>query len=184
MKKGLISGLVLLSFGIVCGLLLAVVNHFTGPIIKANEDRVKYEMLGTILADFDPREVVDFEIVELDLEGRIDKAYFLNDKDSGEVVYVFYSVSATGWQSDIVMLIAVDASMVVKGYTIVSENDTAGVVEFIYTVDFQMEGRLATDVIDVDEVSAATTAKVSLGACIQCFHYVAERVVIDLGGDE
>lgn len=182
MNKGLASGLVLLILGLVCGLLLAGVNAFTAPTILALENKMKYDSLNSMLVDYQMGTTDDFLISEDKLMGNIDAKFTLSDIATEEMQYVIYSVRARGYQSDIVMLVAVDKDMKVSGYTIVSETETAGIVDYIYTIDFLMVGRLATDVVSIDSVSSVTTAKFSLGAVMQCFQYVAERVPTDFGG--
>ncbi len=183
MNKGLVSGLVLLALGLVCGILLATVNHFTAPVIEAQEKAMKYESLNEMLTDFDTRQTDDFDITETTLSGHVDTSYWLYDKTTNDLDYVVYSVSAAGYQSDIVMLIAVDADMIVKGYTIVSEGETAGVVDYIYTIDYKMVGRRADNVVSFDDISSVTTAHFSLTAVLNCFQYVGEQADIDLGGE-
>lgn len=183
MNKGLISGLVLLILGLVCGLLLATVNYFTDPIIQAAEEAAKYEALNTMLADFGTRSTDDFDITEVSLSGHVDTAYWLYDHTTNALDYIVYSVSAAGYQSDIVMLIAIDPYMIVQGYTIVSEGETAGVVDYIYTIDYKMVGRSITNVVSLDDISSVTTAHFSLAAVLNDFQYVSEQAVIDLGGE-
>jgi len=146
------------------------------------ENEMKFNSLNSMLEEYQLGTTADFVIDEEPLIGNVNDKFTLSDPVTEELQYVIYSVKARGYQSDIVMLIVVDSDMIVRGYTIVSEAETAGTVDFIYTVDYLMEGRLATDVISIDAVSGATTAKFSLAAVIRCFQYVAERIPVDFGG--
>ena len=53
MKKHLITGLVLAAFALICGTLLAVVNHFTTPVIKAHEEEKIAKSISIVYEPFD-----------------------------------------------------------------------------------------------------------------------------------
>ncbi|MCK7486974.1 MAG: hypothetical protein MZU97_16815 [Bacillus subtilis] len=79
MKKGLISGLVLLALGIVCGLILAGVNSITAPVIAENERQAKLLILGEFYI------VDDYTVEIVTLTGAIDSVFLLKNKTSNAV---------------------------------------------------------------------------------------------------
>jgi electron transport complex protein RnfG len=169
MKKGLVSGLVLLVLGLVCGVILAGVNSITAPVIAENEYRAKLEILGEFYN-------VDDYIVELvELEGAIDSVFLLKNKTSQALEKAVYSVRAYGYQSDIVMLISINADMTVDQYKVVSQGETSGIGDVIVGYDFQMGGE---NIANLDAF-AGPTASYSSNAVKTCFQLVGVRALID-----
>ncbi len=173
MKKGLISGLVLLVIGLVCGAVLAGVNAFTRPVILENELRAKL----AILSEF--YNVNDYEVELIEIQGPIDTVFLLRNKTNNTVIEkAVYSVRARGYQSDIVMLIAVNSNLTIDQYKVVSQAETTGIGDVIVGFDFGMTGQ---NVQNLDAFSGPT-ARVSSDAVYQCFEFVRDRVAIDFAG--
>jgi Na+-translocating ferredoxin:NAD+ oxidoreductase RnfG subunit len=177
MNKGLISGVVLLVIGLVCGLLLAVVNSFTSVIIKANEDAIVLASLNEV---YEGSGNYDLDIVNG--SGAIDKIYVLRDKLDDSIVAIVYSVKAFGYQSDIKMLIAVEkndqSALVFAGYKVLSQAETPGIGDVIIGYDFKMDGQLITNI----DAFAGPTATFTSNAVKTCFQLVSARVAADFGG--
>lgn len=173
MNKGLVSGLVLLTLGLICGLLLAGVNYLTAPIIKAEEDRIKFEAIY----EFYPESSYAVEETVL-TDGAIDALYIITSKTTQEVVGAVYSVKAYGYQSDIKMLIAVNNDLSMKGYKVVSQAETSGLGSNSVTHDFGIDSTI-TDLSGFDSMAGAT---VTSNAVKACFEAVKARVQTDLGG--
>lgn len=173
MKKGLISGLVLLVIGLVCGAVLAGVNAFTRPVILENELRAKL----AILSEF--YDVDQYQVELIELKGPIDTVFLLRNKTNNTVIEkAVYSVRARGYQSDIVMLIAVNSNLTIDKYKVVSHAETTGIGDVIVGFDFGMSGQ---NVQNLDAFSGPT-ARVSSDAVFRCFELVRDRVAIDFAG--
>ncbi|MFH0993063.1 MAG: FMN-binding protein [bacterium] len=185
MKKGLTSGLVLLILGSVCGLLLAVVNYFTAPVIAANELREKMETFRQFYPDIDnftPEEITT------DLPDGIDSIYLLRDPANGDAVaHAIYSVRSRGYTTDVEMLIAIDADLKVKGYAFIGSGGTEGLGLNLSAIDFGMTGSVFSAGATAFDTQAGATIT-SIGdaparntGVRQCFVIVAERVATDFG---
>ena len=178
MNKGLISGLVLLVIGLVCGVLLAFVNSFTAPIIKENADRVILESLGEVYDG-----AANYTLDEVAGSGNVEKLFYLKDKTSGDTVAIIYSVKAEGYQSTVSMLIAVEKNssdeFVVAGYKIVSQGETSGIGDKIVGHDFKMDNVVITNLTAFDGVAGASF---STTAVRTCFESVGSRAATDFGG--
>ncbi len=185
MKKGLTSGLVLLVLGSICGLLLAVVNYYTAPVIAANELREKMETFRQFYPDIDqftPEEITT------GLPAGIDSVYLLLDPANGNAVtHAIYSVHAMGYKTDVEMLIAIDADLTVRGYAFIGTGGTEGIGLNLSTIDFGMTGTLITAwATNFDAVAGATITSIGDAPARntgvrQCFVLVAERVAADFG---
>ena len=178
MKKGLVSGLVLLIIGIVCGALLAGINAVTAPIIKANADQKVLDSLNDVYPNSS-----NYDLETIEEDGDVSTLFVLSDKTSGDTVAIIYSVSAYGYQSDVSMLIAVEKNnenqLLVVGYTVVSQGETSGIGDQIVGHDFKMDGKVITDLATFDAVSGASY---SSGAVRTCFESVGSRAQADFGG--
>src|SRR6056297_1380621 len=118
MKKnnGLISGLVLLSLGLICGLLLALVNELTFDRIEAEELRLKFEAIEEFY------DIDNFELEEVVLEdGSI---YVLRNQNTSEIEHLVYSLTANGYGDDVEMLVAVNEDLSIEGYTVTYQNES------------------------------------------------------------
>ena len=178
MKKALTSGLVLLVLGLVCGLVLAVVNYFTAPIIAAHEREATLAALGDILGD--GWQVSDFDGLDevQNVTAEIGKAYYL--KVDGTLEVVVYSVTTTGYASGLNLLIAVDSGMKVLGYQVLSDSETVGIGKSAIEANgWNMVGATLPDTTRFQATAGAT--KTSNGI-LNAFVLVAERASIDFGG--
>jgi Na+-translocating ferredoxin:NAD+ oxidoreductase RnfG subunit len=173
MNKGLVSGLVLLALGLVCGLLLAGVNHFTAPVIKRNEDAVKFAALNEFY------DVTLYDVEEVALTGAIDTAFLIKEKGTSTLVAVVYSVQSYGYQSSIKLLIAVSSDKTIQGYKVVSQGETSGFGDKSLTHDFKVSGSMISDLSGFDSIAGATITSDAIKAS---FLAVAARVNTDFGG--
>lgn len=172
MSKGITSGLVLLTLGLVMGLLLAVVNALTAPTILANENQAKYDALAEFY------DLGQYTIEEVTVTDSIIDSMYLLSKD-GNVEAIVYSVTKYGFQSDVKMLIAVSSSLTVDGYKVVSQAETAGYGALSPTHDFNMDGVSITDIASFDGISGATITSTAIK---DCFTEVFARAANDFGG--
>ncbi|MFA5290203.1 MAG: FMN-binding protein [Candidatus Izemoplasmatales bacterium] len=183
MNKGLISGLVLLCLGVVCGVLLATVNHFTAGIIHENAIKEKREMLRQFYPDID-----SYDLDEIELEGDINSLYLLKDKTTHDVYAAIYGVSAIAYKGRVNMLIAIDADFTVRDYAFVGNSGTEGLGLTLADLDFGMTGVLISDwATEFDALSGVTVTSIGYGPAYdggvrRCFELVAGRVVADFGG--
>jgi Na+-translocating ferredoxin:NAD+ oxidoreductase RnfG subunit len=169
-NKGLISGLVLLSLGLICGILLAFVNELTADRIEAEELRLKFEAIKEF---YDVDDYVQEEV--LLEEGSI---FVLRNKSSNDIEHLVYSLSAKGYGDDVEMLVAVNKDLSVEGYTVTFQNESPGIGTKIVGNDFNYNE--ADDLSGFDAISGAT---VSSNAVRDIFEQVADRVEDDFGGD-
>lgn len=169
-NQGLISGMVLLTLGLICGLLLAFVNELTKDTIASEELRLKFEAIGEFY------NVNDYNQSEVLLEdGSI---YVLRNKETDEIEHLVYSLSAPGYGDDIEMLVAVNQDLSIEGYTVTYQNETPGVGTRIVGYDFNY--LYANDLTTVDSIAGATVSSNGVKAI---FAQVADRVNGDFGGD-
>lgn len=173
MNKGLISGLVLLALGIVCGLLLSVVNYFTAPKIKEVEDAIKYEALAEFYT------LADYDLSEVEGTGDFGTIFILKTKGTETIEALVYTVSAQGYSDSakVQMLIAVNADLSVEGYKVVSHAETTGFGADIVDNDFNVSE--IDDLTGFDSVAGVTRTSDAVKAC---FTLVGQRIAADLGG--
>ncbi len=193
MNKGLVSGLVLLVFGLVCGLLLSVVNSFTAPIIQTEEQKIKYEVIGEFydLNNYTVNEVDlsgDYNMVtvnifnnNVDVKVTVDAKYELTGKTDGTLDAIVYSVKAYGYNTTdpIQMMIAVNSDMTIKNYKVVAQQETSGFGSKIVGYDFGVTGDNVSDISNFDGISGVTY---SSRAVLACFTAVQQRAATDFGG--
>jgi len=188
MRKGLISGLVLLILGLVMGGILAFVNSITAPVITLHENEAKY----AAIAEFYDLTQYDSDIEEVTVENSLVNAMYLL-KQNGELKAIVYSVSQNGFQSEVKMLIAVDSDLIVHDYAVVEQAETAGYGSLSTTHDFNMVGVDITtfDASNWDSASwkagtstfdAISGATITSTAVNDCFKAVFERAASDFGG--
>jgi electron transport complex protein RnfG len=176
MKKGFVSGLVLLSLGLIAGLLLAVVNAITAPIIAQHELEAKLAAIEQFYPDIQTA----YDVEEIVLEGDIDTVYLLKDKTTSTPVAAVYSVSSMGYETAVQMLIAVNADGTVQGYAFIGNGGTKGLGITLSTIDFGMTGSAIGDETAFDARAGAT---ITSNAILACFRAVAARAATDLGGE-
>jgi len=178
MNKGLLSGLVLLIIGLVCGVLLAFINSITAPIIKDNADKIILDSLAEVYTG-----ASNYKLTEIEGNGNVDKLFFLADKTTNETVAIIYSVKAEGYQSTVSMLISVEkntsSEYIVKGYKVVSQGETSGIGDKIVGHDFKMVNVSVANLTTFDAVSGATFSSNAVKAC---FESIGTRVASDFGG--
>ncbi len=173
MNKGLISGLVLLTIGVVCGLLLSVVNYFTAPKIKEVEDAIKYEALAEFYT------LADYDLSEAEGTGDFGTIFILKAKGTETIEALVYTVSAQGYSDSakVQMLIAVNADLSVEGYKVVSHAETTGFGADIVDNDFGV-----TEIDDLNGFDSVAGVTRTSNAIKACFTLVGQRVAADLGG--
>jgi len=173
MNKGLISGLVLLVIGVICGLLLAVVNYLTVDRITEEENKIKYAALEEFYT------LADYDITESEGEGSIGTIYFLKEKDTDNIEAVIYLVSAKGYSStmDVEMLIAINSDLSVEGYKVTAHQESSGFGADIVDNNFGVN-----DIDDLSGFQAVSGVTVTSNAIKTCFTLVSQRVTSDLGG--
>jgi Na+-translocating ferredoxin:NAD+ oxidoreductase RnfG subunit len=176
MKKGLTSALVLLVLGTVAGLILAVVNYFTAPIIAGHELAEKLAAMEIFYPDI----ATAYDVEEIKLEGDIDTVYILTSKTSHLVVAAIYSVSSMGYKTSVDMLIAVNADLTVQGYSLIGNGGTEGLGLDYAGIDFGMAGQPVSDTTGSFDAYAGAT--ITSNAIRTCFDLVAARAATDLGG--
>lgn len=141
MKKSLITGLVLAFFAVVCGALLALVNSFTSPVIKAHEEEKVQKSIQVVYEAFNADE---YKTEEFKRDGAIN-AYYVINLASNEKVAVIYIVESQGYASKIRMMIGVDKDYKITGYTVISQAETKG---DITSHDFNMKSKDNLDSFD------------------------------------
>ncbi len=173
MNKGLISGLVLLTIGLVCGLLLAVVNYFTAPKIAEEENKIKYAALAEFYA------LENYDLSEVQGNGAFGTIYILKEKGTDTILSLVYTVAASGYSSstDVQMLIAVNNDLSVEGYKVVNHQESTGFGADIVDNDFKV-----SEILDLSNFDSVAGVTVTSNAIKQCFTLVSQRVESDFGG--
>lgn len=173
MNKGFISGMVLLTIGLVCGILLSVVNYFTAPIITEEENKIKY----AALAEFYVLE--DYDLSEVEGTGAFSTIYVLKEKGTENIEALVYTVSAQGYSDSqlVQMLIAVNNDLSVEGYKVVAHQETTGFGADIVDNDFNVTA--IDDLTNFDAVAGVTKTSTAIR---ECFTLVSQRAAGDLGG--
>lgn len=186
MNKGLKSGLVLLVLGLISGVLLAAINHFTAPIIADVEEQAQYNALKEFYFDVnDPNYANEsltntYDVTKLDYKGQPVSAIFVvKEKGTDTIISLGYLVSANGYSSSspITMLIVVNSDLSVRGYKVVSHTESPGYGADIVGNDFNVHS--ITDLSGFDAVAGVTFTS---NGILHCFELVAERAANDFGG--
>lgn len=172
-NNGLVSGLVLLTIGLVCGILLSVVNYFTAPKIKEVEDAIKYAALEEFYT------LANYDISEVSGEGDFGTIFIFKEKGTETINAIVYTVRAQGYSDStkVEMLIAVNSDLTVEDYKVVSQQETTGFGADIVDNDFNVS--VIDDLSSFDSVSGVTKTS---NAIKTCFTLVGERIASDLGG--
>ncbi len=174
MNNRMTSGLVLLALGLLCGILLAGVNTMTAPVIQERQ----LEKVNETLEEFYDMSQYDVGIVDIN-EDAIETAYVLTGKDSGTIDAVVYETSAYGYQSNVNMLIAINADRTIHDYAVVSENETEGLGSKAVSHDFNVRGSSIDDLSGFDGIAGAT---ITSDAVLAGFEAVQDRVDEEFGG--
>lgn len=172
MNSGLKSGLVLLVLGIISGVLLAIVNSFTAPVIADMEQ----EKVNSAIAEF--YNIDNYTITEqvIDANG-VDTIYILTNKSTDNIDALVYLVASGGYNGDVTMLIAVNSDFSVEGYTVVSQAENPPISQ-----DFTHHDYNVTNITDMSGFDAIAGATFSSNAVRGCFTIVQDRVQSDFGG--
>lgn len=105
----------------VAGVLLALVNSITAPVIAENEIATVKANLIEIYPDVDTFTDVSADVLKDEATGLVDAVYQAGDKG-----YIF-SCHNTGYSSDgFTFLIGFNNDGTVSGYTVLSQKETAG----------------------------------------------------------
>ena len=167
MKKSLITASVLSIFALLCALLLSLVNFWTNPIIKAKEEEKIKESIKYVCPLYDSSTM---ELVEV--SGDAKTTYLVKENDVA--IFAIYIIDATGFASTIEMMISVDKTLTITGYTVLSSAETKGDIK---SHDFKMTGSNSLDTFD-----ALSGSTVSSKAVKKCFRLALEYASKDLGG--
>lgn len=195
MNKGLISGLVLLVFGLVCGVLLAGVNAWTAPIIQKEEQNLNNKVIGEFY-NLDNYTVKTVEIstdsnfgsvtvhlfdTDYDVKVLVKTMYELTGDTDGKLDAIVYLVEAYGYNTTdpIQMMIAVNSDLTIKDYKVVYQQETSGFGSKIVDKDFGVTNDNINDLSNFDGISGVTY---SSKAVLACFTAVQERTASDFGG--
>lgn len=147
MKKNLITGLVLAVFALICGAMLAVVNSFTDPVIKAHEEEKIQKSIAIVYEAYNAN---DYKTETFTKDGAI-QAYYIINLSTNEKEAVIYVIENQGYASKIRMMIGVNKEYKITGYTVISEAETKG---DITKHDFKMDNKENLD--DFDALAGST----------------------------
>ncbi len=134
---------VLMVICVAVAALMAVVNYFTAPIIKQNEEKKITETLLVVMPDG-----VDFEKMEFEGLPSTVKAVY-KEKNGG---YVF-KLTTTGYKNNLSIMCGIDADGTVTGTECIQSEETLGAEKSFPKV---FDGLGAGDITSVDTVSGAT----------------------------
>lgn len=172
MRRILTLSLTLAVIGIVSALLLTGVFNLTEPIISERQEGEYRQALENFFPGFE-----SFETEQLD-EGQFDLIY----DDEGTLMGIMATVTAVGYDGDILYNLAVDSEGEVIGIRIISHTETPGIGDVITTDSFQEQfiGKSFEDpIIAGEDVEIITGATVSTAAMInsvrQAVGFIAEQ---------
>ena len=149
MAKQIKSIVALVAIVAVMGLLLAITNAVTAPVIEKNQSAAANEALLVVMP-----EGTGFESVDLagqDLPGTVVEAY----RETGGLGYVF-KLNATGWKPDMILMCGVTADGTVTGATCLSSSETW---DYVNTLGPQMAGKTADTLADVEAGATSLSVK-------------------------
>ncbi len=168
LRLSLILGLV----GIVSAVLLTAAHNVTEPIILERRASDYRDALENFFPGFD-----SFETEELD-EGQFDLIY----DQEGDLMGIMATVTASGYDGDILYNLALDEEGRIIGMKIVSHTETPGIGDVIERDNFQeqFEGKSYEDPITAgDDVEIVTGATVSAAAMINSIRQTTEVVAVN-----
>ena len=146
MKKHIITGLVLALFALVCGSLLALVNFFTAPRIKAAEEKRIQDSIALSCPMYNQETM----FTEKFQEDGIVEGYYIRLSSDNSLQAVALVVESQGYASKIRMMIGIDKDLSVTGYAVISQAETKGnVVDAAKENRYSMIGATSTDSIDM-----------------------------------
>ncbi len=145
MKKNLKSVYVLSAISIIIGLLMAVTNYFTAPIIKKNDENAANDALLIVMPGGKDFEKIDTS--SYTLPSSVVEAY----KESGGG-YVLQLIT-TGYSSGMTIMCGVDSTGTVTGAVCLSSSETLG---YEKTYGEKTVGATLDTIGSVDLISGAT----------------------------
>jgi len=128
------SAALLGAITLVMGLVLALVNSLTAPEIAK---RLREEKEESIKGFFGGE--VEFEYVELDFAAPVRDAVYVRSATSKRLAGYCVTVAPRGFSGDIVMLVAVNANITVRGVKILEMSESAGIGTKIESEDWFAE---------------------------------------------
>ncbi|MCL1857788.1 MAG: FMN-binding protein [Oscillospiraceae bacterium] len=106
---------------------LALLNSITAPVIAKRLADEKQEIFAELFGDGAEAEILEnFEDIYLNSDATIAEVALVNDKSSQKFAGYCVTVEPKGFGGKIIMLVAVNPDITVKGTKIVSMSETAG----------------------------------------------------------
>lgn len=170
MNKNIKSVIVLTVICIVVGVLLAVTNHITAPIIAETNRKKALESCFVVMKDATDFEEVSVE--ELEVPSTITNIY----KEKNGKGYVFRMVT-TGYKSGLVIMCGIDNNGKITGVTTVSSEETANIGK--RTEDEEYESQYIgkdQSLKGVESLSGATITSTAYKKAIQDAFYAYHTV--------
>lgn len=120
-------GLVLVSVAIISGAVLAIVNSFAQPLIRANQEKKIREGVFAVLPA-----AKDFRRVE-----KGDRVYFEGQDSAGQPVGLAVVAEGNGWGNPITLMVGVDRDLKkLTGLVILDQRETPGLGDKISKAEF------------------------------------------------
>lgn len=155
----------------VAGVLLAIVNSITAPVIAENAIANVKKNLIEIYPDVDDFKDISSDCLKDDESGLIDAVY-----QAGDEGYIF-SLHNTGYSSDgFTFLIGFNKDGSVSGYTVLSQKETAGKGSLCFEGDYVDEVKKLTADDDMPIISGATITSQAVNQAVKA----AEKVFTTL----
>lgn len=161
--------IILVAVAVIAGGLLAIVNSFAEPLVRANQEQKIREAVFEVLPA-----ARDFRRVEK--EGLV---YFRGSDDSGNEVGLALLSVGNGWGSEITLMVGLDNDLKrLTGMTVLDQRETPGLGDKISRPDFQQQfqGRTVDPELvllrneeptKTNEVEAITGATISSTAVVK-----------------
>lgn len=160
--------------GVVCavaGVLLALVNSITAPVIAENEIATVKKNLVEIYPDVSDFKDISSDVLKDEESGLIDAVYQAADKG-----YIF-SLHNTGYSADgFTFLIGFNKDGSISGYTVLSQKETAGKGSLAFEGSYVEEVKKLTADDDMPILSGATITTEAVNQAVKA----AEKVFAGL----
>lgn len=140
MMKHLKSVMALVAIVGVMGLLLAVTNKITGPVIEKNQAAAANKALLEVMPEgtgFEPIDLAGKELPKTVVEAYLETA---------GMGYVF-KLDAKGWKPHMILMCGVSNNGTITGATCLSSSETW---DYVNTLGPQMKGKTADTLVDVE----------------------------------
>lgn len=151
--------------GVVCavaGVLLAVVNSITAPVIAENKIAAVKQNLIAIYPDVSDFKDISEDALKDEETGLVDAVYQAGDKG-----YIF-SCHNVGYTADgFTFLIGYNNDGTVSGYTVLSQKETAGKGSLAFEGDYVAEVMTLTAEDDMPLISGATITTKAVGEAVK-----------------